>query len=135
MAGIRTTGVSELVLEVRDLSVSERFYAGVLGFRVVERWEQRQAVWVMAGKQTRIGLWTPQVGIAGGRGGEHVHFAMRIEDEDYPDTVKRLKSEGLSVHEEDFGGRGRAAYVSDPDGHVVEFWTWDVGHHLDTLAG
>jgi hypothetical protein len=31
-------------------------------------------------------------------------------------------------------GRGRAAYVTDPGGHVVEFWTWDVAEHLRELA-
>jgi hypothetical protein len=25
---------------------------------------------------------------------------------------------------------GRAAYVDDPDGNVVELWTWDVAGHL-----
>jgi catechol-2,3-dioxygenase len=55
MAGIPVTGVSELVLEVVDLPVAERFYAEVLGFPVVERWEEREAVWVMAGDRTRIG--------------------------------------------------------------------------------
>ena len=24
----------------------------------------------------------------------------------------------------------RAAYVDDPDGNVVELWTWDVANHL-----
>jgi len=27
-------------------------------------------------------------------------------------------------------GRGRAVYVDDPDGNVVEFWTWDVALDL-----
>lgn len=27
-------------------------------------------------------------------------------------------------------GTGRAVYVTDPDGNVVELWTWDVGEHL-----
>ncbi len=31
---------------------------------------------------------------------------------------------------EETDGRGRAAYVNDPDGNVVELWTWDVGTHL-----
>jgi hypothetical protein len=26
--------------------------------------------------------------------------------------------------------RGRAVYVNDPDGNVVELWTWDVAGHL-----
>jgi catechol 2,3-dioxygenase-like lactoylglutathione lyase family enzyme len=60
--------VNELVLEVADLDRAERFYSEMLGFPVVERWEHREAVWVLAGA-TRIGLWKPQVGIAGGRGG------------------------------------------------------------------
>src|ERR1700742_3868912 len=55
--GIPVTGVSEVVLEVADLAASEAFYAEVLGLPVVERWEERRAVWVMAGERTRIGLW------------------------------------------------------------------------------
>ena len=131
--GIPVTGVSELVLEVVDLDAAERFYAGVLGLPVVERWEHRDAVWVMAGRRTRIGLWKPQVGLAGGRGGLHVHFAMHLEDEDYDAALARLRSNGLEPEEHEFGpyGHSRAAYVSDPDGNVVELWTWDVAGHLE----
>jgi catechol-2,3-dioxygenase len=126
MTGIPVTGVSELVLEVVDLEAAERFYAEVLGLPVVERWEHRDAVWVMAGQGTRIGLWKPQVGVAGGRGGVHVHYAMHIDEQDYDATVERLRSCGLEVTEDDFG-HSRAVYVTDPDGNVVEFWTADVG--------
>lgn len=132
--GIRTTGVSELVLEVADLARAEEFYAGILGFPVVERWEERQAIWVMAGTQTRIGLWTSQVGIAGGQGGAHVHFALHVEEVDFPKIVERLESYRLPVHIEGFGERGDAAYVTDPEGNVVEFWTWDVAEHLQAGA-
>ena len=123
--GIPVTGVNELVLEVADLDRAERFYAELLGFPVVERWEHREAVWVLAGA-TRIGLWKPQVGIAGGRGGAHVHYALQIAGQDYGPTVERLRGWGLEVHEDEFGD-SRAAYVTDPDGHVVEFWTAAVG--------
>jgi catechol-2,3-dioxygenase len=123
---IPVTGVNELVLEVVDLERAEHFYSELLGFPVVERWEQREAVWVMAGTQTRIGLWKPQVGIAGGRGGVHVHYAVHIDEQDYPATVEHLRECGLEVTEDDFG-HSRAVYVTDPDGNVVEFWTADVG--------
>lgn len=136
-AGIPVTGVNELVLEVVDLDAAERFYAGVLGLPVVERWPQRDALWVMAGERTRIGLWRPQVGLAGGRGGVHVHYALHLDDGDYDAAVERLGSHGYEVHEElfedrvdDDGRPSRAAYVTDPDGNVVELWTWDVGRHL-----
>ena len=131
--GVEVTGVSELVLEVVDLEASERFYADVLGLPVVERWPDREAIWVMAGDRTRIGLWRPQVGLHGGRGGIHVHFAMHIAD--------RPLRRGRGPHARQGPGgrrarlrrlrRRRAAYVDDPDGNVVELWTWDVARHLD----
>ena len=129
--GLPVTGVSELVLEVVDLKAAEEFYAGVLGLPVVERWAEREAVWLMAGERTRIGLWRPQVGLAGGRGGLHVHFAMNIAEEDFDAAVETLRRRGQEVQEMSFSdARGRAAYVDDPDGNVVELWTWDVGEHL-----
>jgi catechol 2,3-dioxygenase-like lactoylglutathione lyase family enzyme len=121
---VPVTGVNELVFEVVDLERAEHFYSKLLGLPVVERWEHRDAIWVLAGA-TRIGLWKPQVGVAGGRGGIHVHYALQIADEDYEATVERLRACGLEVFEDDFGD-SRAAYVTDPDGSVVEFWTGDL---------
>ena len=128
MNAVRATGVNELTLEVQDLARAERFYADVLGLPVVERWDD--AVWVLAGT-TRIGLWLPRIGIAGGRGGVHVHFAFKVEEADYDADVARLRVQGLEVEEVQFSDeRGRSAYVTDPDGHCVELWTWDVREHL-----
>jgi catechol 2,3-dioxygenase-like lactoylglutathione lyase family enzyme len=130
VASAPVSGVSELVLEVEDLAAAESFYAGVLGLPVVERWPNRDAIWVMAGDRTRIGLWRPQVGLAGSRGGAHVHFAMHIAEADYEAEVSRLRGLGQEVEEIAFEGAGRAAYLHDPDGHVVELWTWDVAGHV-----
>jgi catechol 2,3-dioxygenase-like lactoylglutathione lyase family enzyme len=126
----KVTGVSELVLEVEDLEAAERFYSEVLGLPVVDRWPNREAVWVMAGERTRIGLWRPQVGLFGSRGGVHVHFAMHIDERDFDAAVERLRSLGHEVEQTEFDGAGRSAYVRDPDGHLVELWTWDVANHL-----
>jgi catechol 2,3-dioxygenase-like lactoylglutathione lyase family enzyme len=130
--GIPVTGVSELVLEVVDLEAAEAFYAGLLGLPVVDRWPDRDAIWLMAGERTRIGLWKPQVGLERGRGGIHVHFAMHIAEADYDAAVADLRAQGAEVAEHAFPTRpnSRAAYVDDPDGNVVELWTWDVGNHL-----
>ena len=115
---VPVSGVVEIALEQTDLAAAEKFYAGVLGFPVVERWHRNgEAVWVMAGDRTRIGLWKPQLGLGGGRGGVH---GYQVLDHD---------------HSKYGNGRGRAAYVTDPGGHVVEFWTWDVANHLRELAG
>jgi catechol-2,3-dioxygenase len=130
VGGIPVTGVNELVLEVVDLEAAERFYAGVLGLPVVERWEHREAFWVMAGDRTRIGLWRPQVGVAGGRGGVHVHYALHVPEEEFDAAVARLREHGYEPEIYDGHDESRAAYVTDPDGHVVELWTWDVARHL-----
>jgi catechol-2,3-dioxygenase len=126
------TGVSELVLEVVDLERASRFYSEDLGLPVVERWQDREAAWVMVGERTRLGLWRPQVGLAQGRGGVHVHFALHIDDPGYDELVARLRERGHDVEEHPFDTDppSRAAYVTDPDGNVVELWTWDVSNHL-----
>ena len=131
---LQSSGVSELPLMVEDLERAEAFYAGTLGLPVVERW--KDALWVMAGERTRIGLWLRSVKpLAGERGGGHVHFALHVGEADLDVLVQHLARHGHDVHVESFtDGRGRAAYVTDPDGHVVEFWTWDVAGHLDRGA-
>jgi catechol 2,3-dioxygenase-like lactoylglutathione lyase family enzyme len=123
---LRFSGVSELVLEVANLESSEWFYGHLLELPVVDRWPE--AVWLLAGS-TRIGLWRSVVGIAGARGGAHVHFALHLSDTNYNAVVARLRTHGFEPHEETFEAfdKSRAAYVTDPDGNVVEFWTWDVG--------
>jgi catechol-2,3-dioxygenase len=123
---IPVVGVNELVLEVLDLERSLHFYRDVLGLPLFSQSEDR--AWLLAGRRTRIGLWTPQVGLANGRGGVHVHYAFQLEEDDFDETVERLEGQGLSPEVISFEdeGRGRAVYVDDPDGNVVEFWTWDI---------
>ena len=129
-------GVSELVLEVSDLARAEEFYTAHLGLPVVERWPHREAIWVLAG-MTRIGLWRPQVGLEGSRGGEHVHFAMQLPDSDFDAKVASLRAHGHEVPVHEFGPlaegapNSRSAYVHDPDGHLVEFWTADMRDYGD----
>ena len=122
MSRIPVTGINELVLEVLDIDRAVDFYSRVLGLEPANQWEDR--AWFKVGDGARLGLWTPQVGIAGGRGGVHVHFALHIPEDAYDAAVERLRDHGQDPHEEDFEENGRAAYVTDPDGNVVELWTW-----------
>jgi catechol-2,3-dioxygenase len=112
------------VLEVADLDAAARFYGETLGLPLLRRSENR--AWFLVGERSRIGLWTPQLGIAGGQGGAHVHYAMHVGASDYHSAVRHLREHGLDPHEEDFGDT-RAVYVTDPDGNVVELWTWPGG--------
>jgi catechol-2,3-dioxygenase len=125
------SGISELVLEVSDLEAARRFYRDLLGFEETHYGEGRDdRCWYLIGSSARLGLWTPQVGLAGGRGGAHVHFAFHLEREELDPVLDRLRGVGLEVEGPIQLGADRAIYVTDPDGNVVEIWTYDVARHL-----
>ena len=121
------SAISELVLEVADLDVARHFYGEVLGFEETRCGEGRDdRRWYLIGDSARLGLWTPQVGLAGGRGGAHVHFAFQLAREELEPLLERLRSQGTEVEGPIQLGADRAIYVTDPDGNVVEFWTQDL---------
>jgi catechol 2,3-dioxygenase-like lactoylglutathione lyase family enzyme len=126
-------GISELVLEVDDLEATRRFYRDLLGFEETLYGEGRAGrYWYLIGETARLGVWTPQVGLAGGRGGAHVHFAFHLDDAEIDRLAERIRGAGEEVEGPIQLGPGRAIYVTDPDGNVVEFWSQDM---TDYTAG
>jgi len=124
------TGISELVLEVSDLDAARRFYRDVLGFEETLYGEGREGrYWYLVGETARLGLWTEQVGLAGGRGGAHVHFAFQVPDPEVDRIKQRIEGTGAEVEGPIQLGPGRAIYVTDPDGNVVEFWSQDMAEY------
>jgi catechol 2,3-dioxygenase-like lactoylglutathione lyase family enzyme len=123
----RVGGISELVLEVSDLEASRTFYRDLLGFEETLLGERRDGrYWYLIGESARLGIWTPQVGLAGGRGGAHVHFAFSVESDEIDRLEARLKERGAEVEGPVQLGPGRAIYITDPDRNVVEFWSQDL---------
>jgi catechol-2,3-dioxygenase len=123
-------GISELVLEVSDLEAARHFYRDLLGFEETLYGEGRDdRLWYLIGSSARLGLWTPQVGLAGGRGGAHVHFAFQLDREALDPLLGRLRSAGVEVEGPIQLGADRAIYVTDPDGNVVEFWTQNLADY------
>lgn len=118
-------GLFELTLEVADLAAAERFYHDLLGLPVVARWAPpRSATWLAIGGEGFLGLWPHATGgavaIHQGRGGAHVHFALRVPPGALDALQARLEAAGCPVEGRDFGGGNRAIYLDDPDGNVVE---------------
>src|SRR4051812_50111202 len=63
-------GISELVLEVSALEAARRFYGEPPGFEETRYGEGRDdRRWYLIGDRARLGIWTPQVRLAGGAGG------------------------------------------------------------------
>jgi catechol 2,3-dioxygenase-like lactoylglutathione lyase family enzyme len=126
------SGISELVLEVSDLEDSRRFYRDVLGFEETLYGEGAEGrYWYLIGETARLGLWTEQIGLAGGRGGEHVHYAFHLADEEIDPLKERIEAAGAEVEGPIQLGPGRAIYVTDPDGNVVEFWSQDMAAYTE----
>jgi catechol-2,3-dioxygenase len=119
-------GLFEMVLEVADLAAAERFYHRDLGLPVADRWEgERPALWLAIGNQGFLGLWPVESGgavaIHNGRGGSHVHFALRLPMGTLDSMQQRLEALGHQVEGGwEFGAGNRAIYLDDPDGNVVE---------------
>ena len=89
------TGISELVLEVSDLDAARRFYRDVLGFEETLYGEGAEGrYWYLVGETARLGLWTEQVGLAGGRGGAHVHYAFSVPDGEIDRLKERIEERG-----------------------------------------
>ncbi|MGZ5337712.1 MAG: VOC family protein [Solirubrobacterales bacterium] len=124
------TAISELVLEVSDLDTARAFYRDDLGFEETLYGEGREGrYWYLIGETARLGLWTEQVGLAGGRGGVHVHFAFHVAEAEIDRLLERLGQRGVEVEGPVQLGPGRAIYVTDPDGNVVEFWSQDLAEY------
>jgi catechol 2,3-dioxygenase-like lactoylglutathione lyase family enzyme len=120
------------VLEVSDLDASRYFYRDVLGFEETLYGEGRDdRYWYLIGETARLGLWTPQTGLAGGRGGAHVHFAFHLNDEQLDGLLEQIEGEGIDVEGPVQLGPGRAIYVTDPDENVVEFWSQDMADYAE----
>jgi catechol-2,3-dioxygenase len=124
------TGISELVLEVSDLDAARAFYRDTLGFEETLYGEGRDGrYWYLIGDSARLGLWTPQTGLAGGRGGAHVHFAFHLAGAELDTLLERLRNDRVEVEGPVQLGADRAIYVTDPDGNVVEFWTQNMAEY------
>jgi catechol-2,3-dioxygenase len=119
-------GLFEMVLEVSDLAAAEAFYAGALGLPVADRWTgDRRAVFLSLGREGFLGLWPVETGgehaIHRGRGGAHVHFAIRVPVGTLDRMQEHLEHLGYEVESGwEFGLGNRAIYLDDPDGNVVE---------------
>jgi catechol-2,3-dioxygenase len=131
-------GICELTLEARDLDLLIRFYGEAFGFRAIKRDDDR--AWLACGSRTRLGIWSPGPKEFGDRGGRHVHFALSATPESLDALADRLRSRSLAFQGPvEHPGGDRSIYVEDPEGNVVEVWSFfqqDAGasRGVDALA-
>lgn len=111
------SGVYEVAIRVKDLSVAEAFYREVLGLQVGIRDERRRWLFLRAGGDAGMivlqedkGQWPQQ------------HFAFAIQEADIERAVALLRERGVGVDGPHYHEwmPATSIYFSDPDGHALE---------------
>ena len=128
-----STGIAEIVLIVRDVGVSARFYQHVVGLSPMRPANDEWA-WFWAGEPgvaQRIAVHKgtllfeehspyPQ----GSRFGQ-IHFAFNVPRERLDAAVQHLRGNGVEVYGPTCFDwmQAQSWYFYDPDGNLLEFWS------------
>ena len=111
------TGVYEVAIRVKQLSLAESFYRNILGLEVGLRDETRKWVFLRAGGQLGMivlqedaGDWPIQ------------HFAFTVDEADIERAAVLLAERGVVVDGPHFHEwmPAKSVYFSDVDGHSLE---------------
>lgn len=130
--------MGHVVLKVRDLERSTRFYTEVLGFRKVAELAGRMAFFTATGENHHdIGLMAvgPSAPDPDPASVGLYHVAIRLEDEDAVRAAyRRLVEAGADVVGASDHGVSRSVYLRDPDGIELELYADVPGWEEQGLA-
>lgn len=134
---LTATSLDHLVIYVRDIERSKRFYMDILGFEVDHEHLQPSPVppppeefdadirsFLKCG-HNQLGLFQVESGEVLGRG-EVNHMALTLKDGESEAVRKILEEEGIEVRSR--ANDTRCIYISDPDGHNIQLLTLSEQH-------
>ncbi len=115
---LRVTGIDHVVLYVRDLARSKKFYVGLLGMEMYH--ENRWRVFLQCGSQA-VALFKVRKAAEIHAGSEMSHMALRLISGKHKEVKAALEEAGIHVS----GRRGdpQCIYFNDPDGHRLQLLT------------
>lgn len=114
----KVTGIDHVVLHVKDLARSKKFYIGLLGMEVEH--ESSWQLFLKCGNQG-VALFETEDRAKIHGGSEMNHMALRLKSGEYQKVKAVLEEAGCEVS----GRRGdsHCIYFSDPDGHRLQLLT------------
>ena len=124
-------GLAELVLVVRDVGVSVRFYRDLIGLEL-EREHNEDWAWFRMPDGSRLACTratllfsehSPRTDLPEkARLGGPIHFALKCDDPE--PALKRIRDAGIEIHgpTEFEWMNARSWYIYDPDGNLAELW-------------
>jgi catechol 2,3-dioxygenase len=125
--GFRIKRVGHLVLRVKDVERSKRFFEEILGFPVVAQNERGMVFFstdvadnhhmlaIMPGKEGAAMPTPDQVGM------QHVSFELGSFAE-LQDAYRLFKEKGVAIDHTVFHGVSKSVYFYDPDGNRLELY-------------
>ena len=118
-------GVHHIGMNVRDMDRAERFYTGVLGFRVAERYSEKTRHLMLDTGSTTLHLFeSPALEMqdAIDRLSEqgYAHIAFGTSREKFPKIIAELKKNNIVFRGPLILGKGESVHFKDPDDNHLE---------------
>jgi len=133
-----TINIRYLFVMVNDVDAMKKFYTDLVGMQEISYRNEEDWAWLVyqsEGFQFMMfrshepmpvnEKWTWQPGYDGGEI-DGISWSILVPEEDFADTVKRLKDAGVPEFQEKPEWRQDSYWgfaVKDPMGHTVEIWT------------
>ncbi|MCG8345589.1 MAG: VOC family protein [Chlorobiales bacterium] len=121
---MKLTGINQITLRVNDVRVAEDFYVGVLGMKVEYR--AGANISYLRVKSDMIVLVKAETpGVPEARDIRVDHFGFRLPtDAEVDGAADYLENQGVHLVTKPAQRReGRAFFVMDPDGNLIEFYS------------
>ena len=122
---MKLDGVHHIGVNVRDLDRAEAFYTEVLGFKVIDRYQEEIRHSMLDAGTTKIHLFeSPDLKLEDAitRLSEdgYAHIAFGTDRGQFPQIIEELKKHNILFQGPLILGKGESVHFKDPDGNHLE---------------
>ena len=123
---MRLLGLHHFAFNVRDLTRAEKFYTDILGFKVVNRYDDEDLghIELDIGNVLLALFETPELDMEAAldtlSGKGFLHFAFQTSKEDLESIIQELRDHQIPLKGPVQLGKGMSIYFQDPDNNHLE---------------
>ena len=122
---MKLDGVHHIGVNVVNIERAEKFYSGVLGFRVAERYEEEiRHLMLDTGSATLHLFESPNLHMKNAieclSDQGYAHIAFGTSRDTFPTVIEELKNKNVVFRGPLILGKGESVHFTDPDGNHLE---------------